>query len=405
MTRALSMGLLMASIACSKSSETSQAQGGTKPLTVAEGIDRGNGTDYFSFESGSAWFADSTRPIRYCVEVDGSFGVSKLDAQQAVAASLMNWEQYARAREGKYFPINISFRGILQADCLTADLRFYFGVANSEVQTGIGTTSQKLAGAVKTSYDIRSRWGRGFIWIASHGTVSPGTMDKGDDPVFPNWNAPFTLNAIVLHELGHVFGVGHIDGTIMDENLAYWILHHSKFSRKLQGIDGDRQLLTAIEPTIGELGLAASEAANFELLTGKAPSGPVVAEYGPSDVDPRGGMLTVKDSVGRHEFKIESFSADERDMGFGRSNSVFQILNEDAVGKSTGAFNIHSSSVWYAKIKSANGEDLLITVEENLNTLVTKTTAPYHSSYTATGTVIKLITKSGPKILFLTSIH
>jgi hypothetical protein len=157
--------------------------------------------------------------------------------------------------------------------------------------------------------------------------------------------------------------------------------------------------------TVGKLGLATTEAANFEILTGRAPTGAVVAGYGPSNIDPRGAILTVTDSVGSHEFKIESFSKDERDMGFGRSNSVFQIHREDAVGKPTGGFNIHTSSVWYAKIKSANGEDLLITLEENLNTLVTATTTPYHSSYTATGTVIKVITKSGPKILFLTSIH
>jgi hypothetical protein len=84
------------------------------------------------------------------------------------------------------------------------DLRIYAGVSDARVKQDKTAFDSPLGFAQPESYDEKSGWGRGYIWIAPA----------------PELANPYALYAVLLHEIGHVFGMSHIAGTIMDAHLA-----------------------------------------------------------------------------------------------------------------------------------------------------------------------------------------
>src|SRR6185437_1712189 len=60
-------------------------------------------------------------------------------------------------------------------------------------------------------------WTPGFIWVADTGQVDSASST----PMWTNFEG-MPLQRILLHELGHVFGSTHVDGTIMAD-LSHWL--------------------------------------------------------------------------------------------------------------------------------------------------------------------------------------
>lgn len=94
------------------------------------------------------------------------------------------------------------------------DLRFYFGVTSREVSQYLSTFSNPMAFAQRTQYESASGWGKGFVWVTQ----------SVDIPLF-SWALGEYLKAVLLHEVGHILGNGHHEGTIMTKDLSQIILN------------------------------------------------------------------------------------------------------------------------------------------------------------------------------------
>lgn len=182
-----------------------------------------NGADNPSADHGAAWFVGD-RAIKYCLEAAGDFGATDAELAAEIEFSFVKWRQYLGERQqavnadptrGAGPQLVFNSRRLAACDG-SQDLAFFFAVQNELVGKYLPFFDRPTAFAQRTSYDTSTMWGSGFIWVAPSRYVEPDYREDGWNG-FPDWQVPASRKAVLLHELGHVLGIGHVDGTIMDE--------------------------------------------------------------------------------------------------------------------------------------------------------------------------------------------
>jgi Putative peptidase family len=163
-----------------------------------------------------AWFLDppgESRVVHYCVEASEAFpgAVGGLEETKNlldtfITGGLKTWLDYFPQKgisvtEGGAPALATHFERQPRCDG-TQDLTFYFGAGFPAVEPYRQQLSHPLGFAHREAYDESRGWGRGFVWI----DYSVKNMDEE------------IVSGTVLHELGHLFGMEHVEGTIMDEN-------------------------------------------------------------------------------------------------------------------------------------------------------------------------------------------
>lgn len=249
------------------------------------GGDSGGG-DNIKPESGSAWFL-GTETIQYCAEIDSKFGVPKEDIIPHLQNALKVWHDYVgvhHAREKKDITLGsdlkLATKSTLREKCDgKEDLKFYFGGSNAEIEKVKILYDNPSGFTHRSEYNVEKGWGKGFVWIAPSKSIET-------TPSFPDWTSPYTLHGILLHEIGHVYGCQHIEGTIMSEKISERIKWAQMLPQyafwMMTAIDQNRTLLPTVAPIIhGLFGAPGKTEANLTLftkLTGKPSKGNVSAQ-------------------------------------------------------------------------------------------------------------------------------
>ena len=281
----------------------------------SKGNEQGNGSDYFFTGDGSAWFLGAQNTIHYCVDVAADFGVDEAVASQAIEEAFERWERYMVTKQiYSHSPeqVKITTRRERKPHCDgSEDLAFYLGSRRPETMF----LNEKTGIAVRTSYDYVNGWGKGYVFVAADGTVP---IEVGGLGWFPKWSQPRTLAALLTHEIGHIDGTDHVNGTIMRKDIANELSHPHLLGALLDLIDQEQEL------TICDLCQA-----NYRGITGlhsEAPQQDVTqdtsretfqtlvgaeAEGGPNAIKIRlegsfqkGLMLQVSDAIGTHTFPL-----------------------------------------------------------------------------------------------------
>jgi len=182
----------------------------------------GNGTDLANDEQVAAWFL-GIEPIRYCLRWDPNFGLSKGAAQKIIRDSFARWSRYLDKKKLNNAKLHPNRGGVLLDPPLrmhaqqllscdgTEELTFWLGTEDEIVRARRERYDRPVAFAERLTYDLDAARGTGFVWIASANSFTQGA---------PDWKFDGSaLGAIVMHELGHVAGSGHVDGTIMDPRI------------------------------------------------------------------------------------------------------------------------------------------------------------------------------------------
>jgi hypothetical protein len=186
----------------------------------ATGVESSGGT--VSQVYGNAWFISESfgKKIKTCYVVSDDFGTAPAKIEAAIVQASNTWGKYLVAKiiewdgrptigstpeQPNYIDWDIS---LMSACDGSEDLKIYFGVKDAQVQKALLQYNLPYAFSQPTG-DSSQLWGKGFIYVATPQEVSA-----------PSWDTGNHLVGVLLHELGHVLGNGHLDSTIMDADLA-----------------------------------------------------------------------------------------------------------------------------------------------------------------------------------------
>ncbi|MBL7669715.1 MAG: hypothetical protein JNM39_04460 [Bdellovibrionaceae bacterium] len=168
------------------------------------------------------WFLNSTRPVTYCVSLsEKSVSISRERAEQLIAKSLEYWRwdfqklfEIVKEPPSPIAEIKPPMQGFQKIDCqFRADLNFLIGEeALSLEQKNFLKDIDLIAGSVRTDYDPKAMKGRGFIYLKSD--LGPESFVRKDQIERP-WEKDGIFLRVLIHELGHVFGLQHTDRGLM----------------------------------------------------------------------------------------------------------------------------------------------------------------------------------------------
>lgn len=238
------------------SSVTHQLGGGT--------ID-GNGGDKRPLYADAAWFLNlPNNEIRYCLEVSPDFGVSPQTLNDRILESFKNWFQYierkeinqALTEEGFSFPERASrdFSEPLPqtlgeySDCQGNEhIQFAFGTSSQEIRTErlkYGSPAAFGFQRIRSQTSANRVENSGVIWISPPNLV----FADGEERVRLDWQDPLDLKMILNHEIGQIFGITYVPGTIMDQD-AVRIYLREKLAALVGKRSLDREKWAAIDQT------------------------------------------------------------------------------------------------------------------------------------------------------------
>ncbi|MBN8555835.1 MAG: hypothetical protein J0L93_10355 [Deltaproteobacteria bacterium] len=290
-------------------------------ITTYAGNNVGNGVPDIDDRKDAAWFTNVNEPVHYCVQTTSDSSVDLVFAKREVARAIEDWKRYIQERPGLNSPISLQTDWREEGVCDNADIHFDIGTTPSD---------NHVAEAVKTKIDLINGVSKGYIRVAAAGSMTV----KGGMP-FPNWMKPNHLFSILLHEIGHVMGCGHVDGTIMDERLVLALRFNNQ--ERLASIDQRRILFyDNIAPLAyrGSLGNAAigsdpgGSESNYRKLAGREARGDIRAEYFPNEA-----LLVIDDGQGAIKVRFErSLSQTSADLRFADSSRRFYRMKEYSGG-------------------------------------------------------------------------
>lgn len=186
---------------------------GLLPSALAFGIWSSGGGDTH-LDQGNPWFLGDVATVSYCLEQSPDFTVHEDESAVVVMNAFAYWqEEFGFAayvtKDRKRQQGTQNFQPT--EDCSNADIRFQFGNLHPDQLAWLqsqGKKRQDFVGiAVRTHYDSRNMRGKGFIYISPD--FGPNAFSrKSTKPIWADGSYG-NLHKILVHELGHVFGIPH----------------------------------------------------------------------------------------------------------------------------------------------------------------------------------------------------
>ena len=362
------------------------------PQFKSYGHEQGNATDNPPLGFADAWVLGDKNKINYCYNLALDFGVDSHIAENEIKAALDVWKTYITAKKineslessfhqghnssdpvqiekSKSFHLSINSNLLPHCDG-SENIKFYLGYEDSNISALKAAYFNPTAFAHRSQFDSMTGVGQGVIWLAKQKALGP---EKGD---YPNWSLKNRLRGVLIHELGHFYGVGHIDGTIMQEDMFGLLLssnwtteNQAAIEYKMSHIDHEKELYyTNVDAnehtyegqmTVSGLANKTESSTNFELLTGQKPNGLVVAQLYKR-------KLTLSDGLIKAEFDIK---LDDANISNSLPISIFYAsrswpdVGSHLVG--SGLTLPHWSSTTIGEIYTITGTTLPLVIEQN----------------------------------------
>jgi len=356
------------------------------------------GLDYVSWDDGAAWFVGNHKSISYCVEQGANFPLSKKVTILEIEAAMSTWTEYVKKTASTDSLLHYRYnnnvdkrflypttKGKFTKTCDSADIVFYLDKLPPQnlAKKYKDKLDHAMAASVRTEFDISKGWGKGFIWLRGDKQRWGPYNYKYD------WSAPFTFRGAMIHELGHVFGTGHIPNTVM--SATFWYNLENKVISRNQyyftRIDMRRELAPCISCNFAYKGIFGkfsylwldlqtklavaknNEAEVFQKLTGRLIKGDTassitgVADW-PSIKNLR---LTISDALSTYIFPIVVNDPSAHDTVIHRQDYDRVMKVSIKKGKKLYWNELTSHSAVFYGVILASGKPYPVSIERNLN--------------------------------------
>ena len=186
------------------------------------------------------WFLANTKTVKYCIQIDEkNFGITLDSARSKVQKSILFWKDqlkdlaYSNPPDSKN-DFRLGTQNFIEENCSSdTDLVFQLGTLTDEQKQRLVQIDDLIGVTIRTDYDKVNLKGKGFIYIApEQGPLKPVSSDiiqnmwSTEDGVF--------LFPVLIHELGHVFGLRHDDNVeFMSEDFVEDLLAKSSISLQM----------------------------------------------------------------------------------------------------------------------------------------------------------------------------
>jgi hypothetical protein len=351
----------------------------------AGGESSGGGADDYRIVPAFFRSYDDHEPVHACIQVAEGFGIGKKTLAKMVRQSFKSWADYIQEKRLTIVPGGTRIRAALRlADTCSGseELTFYFGVENELIAKYRGQYAKPFGFAQLVDEGSYSRKARGFVWIAPPRSIAPNQKDDWGKPIekpsLPHWS-PATQDALaglLLHEVGHVFGNGHVDGTVMTGQIGRYLendtspsLPSSRHVALYSKIDARIELISCMEcpkkyeaaetfDPLAPPGQDSDWKFTFRTLVGREPVSSVAIGFERLGSFPGSGKLTLVDSMGVYSFDVtaESVIADRED-----STPLFK-------GQGGSESEFHSFGIsYFARLQPKQGGMVLVSVNYNMN--------------------------------------
>jgi len=354
----------------------------------------GGADDFKPIDAWFRTFESEQRVIHTCYDRAPTFGVDAPTLEKMITDAFKSWGDYIQIHR-LLGPSRISIMSTLdlRSQCQgDEDLKFYFGTENPQVIEGEENFEHPYGFAEFTgNFDHGNQplWGKGFVWILNLSDLP----DELGRPGQRNWlTYQPSLAGLILHEVGHVFGNGHEDGTVMTVSIGQYIDADTKpagyqtphsYVPLYTTIDSQIELLECpschtVFPAAAVFNDMSDPIANpqgdwkttFQMLTGKVAVPPLSIQYERIGTSDGSGKITVADATGSYSFPVQG--SDPETMS--DSTPVFGGLD--------GKTFYTTASQMDATITSMTGQALKVRVETNVKD---------HKSNRQTGHKVKVI--------------
>lgn len=173
-----------------------------------------------------AWFL-GTGLINTCIVSANDYPLSKKSLMELTSTAIARWKFFVESKQlikswpkGKPF-LNFDFK--ISATCKgNEDVKFYFGEADNAVKAVQKIFTNPSALSHLESYDQNSGRGKGFIWVAAPTQEASYFVGPAGE-----------IRSLLMHEIGHMLGCGHVSGTIMREDLPVFMANASPLSMNM----------------------------------------------------------------------------------------------------------------------------------------------------------------------------
>lgn len=172
-----------------------------------------------NIEENNAWFLGS-QPIEYCIDSSDSYSVDQRTIERLVQESFEDWARFfvkynldkatfSHLKGDRQLGLALQAKEVPSCTDEKHQLHFMFGLTDDRVSDALEVQEGAIALDVRGTYDHNTYRNGGEIYV----------VDK-------KWSEP-RLHHVILHELGHVFGLPHESVYVMSSQTAFWLLDNS----------------------------------------------------------------------------------------------------------------------------------------------------------------------------------
>lgn len=177
------------------------------------------------------WFLKNVTQVSYCVQFSkDEFTISQTSSLELIEKSIQYWKEQLNGKSGlsigiptsplrnetaevatQTFNFNTTCKG-------TEDLTFKFGFNTlaADEKEYLKSPEKFIGLTIRKEYDEVNLKGQGIIYIT--GDLGAHAYKKtSKDAIDDAWKYPKLLNYVLIHELGHVFGLPHSGSGLMSE--------------------------------------------------------------------------------------------------------------------------------------------------------------------------------------------